>query len=48
MIGEFVSAQAWWNSEGVWMNPRQAGTDRDGISIEELVLLQLDLRRSYY
>jgi len=24
-IGEFVSAQAWWNSEGVWMNPRQAG-----------------------
>jgi predicted dehydrogenase len=25
MIGEFVSAQAWWNSEGVWMNPRQAG-----------------------
>src|ERR1044071_5025691 len=25
MIGEFISAQAWWNSEGVWMNPRQAG-----------------------
>lgn len=25
MIGEFVSAQAWWNSEGVWMNPRLAG-----------------------
>jgi predicted dehydrogenase len=24
-IGEFVSAQAWWNSEGVWMNPRQPG-----------------------
>jgi predicted dehydrogenase len=24
-IGEFVSAQAWWNSEGVWMNPRKAG-----------------------
>lgn len=25
MIGEFVSAQAWWNSEGVWMNQRQPG-----------------------
>ncbi|MEI9921282.1 MAG: Gfo/Idh/MocA family oxidoreductase [Bacteroidota bacterium] len=25
MIGEFVSAQAWWNNEGVWMNPRQPG-----------------------
>jgi len=25
MIGEFVSAQAWWNNEGVWMNPRKAG-----------------------
>jgi predicted dehydrogenase len=25
MIGDFISAQAWWNSEGVWMNPRQAG-----------------------
>lgn len=25
MIGDFVSAQAWWNSEGVWMNPRQPG-----------------------
>ncbi len=22
-IGDFVSAQAWWNSEGVWMNKRQ-------------------------
>jgi predicted dehydrogenase len=25
MIGEFVSAQAWWNSEGVWVNPRKEG-----------------------
>lgn len=25
MIGEFVSAQAWWNNEGVWVNPRKAG-----------------------
>jgi len=25
MIGEFISAQAWWDSEGVWMNPRQPG-----------------------
>jgi predicted dehydrogenase len=25
MIGEFVSAQAWWNNEGVWMNPRKPG-----------------------
>lgn len=24
-IGEFVSAQAWWNNEGVWMNQRQPG-----------------------
>lgn len=23
MIGEIVSAQAWWNNEGVWMNPRK-------------------------
>lgn len=23
MIGEIVSAQAWWNNEGVWVNPRQ-------------------------
>ncbi|MFM7485416.1 MAG: Gfo/Idh/MocA family protein, partial [Cytophagales bacterium] len=22
-IGEIVSAQAWWNSEGVWVNPRK-------------------------
>jgi predicted dehydrogenase len=25
MIGEIVSAQAWWNSDGVWVNPRKAG-----------------------
>ncbi|HPW61362.1 MAG TPA: Gfo/Idh/MocA family oxidoreductase [Cyclobacteriaceae bacterium] len=23
LIGEIVSAQAWWNNEGVWMNPRK-------------------------
>ena len=23
MIGEIVSAQAWWNNEGVWVNPRK-------------------------
>jgi predicted dehydrogenase len=23
MVGDIVSAQAWWNNEGVWMNPRQ-------------------------
>jgi predicted dehydrogenase len=25
MIGDIVSAQVWWNNEGVWMNPRKAG-----------------------
>lgn len=25
MIGDIVSAQAWWHNEGVWMNPRKAG-----------------------
>lgn len=25
MIGEIVSAQAWWNNEGVWVNMRQYG-----------------------
>ena len=25
MIGDIVSAQAWWNNEGVWMNPRKPG-----------------------
>lgn len=25
MIGEIVSAQAWWNNDGVWVNPRKAG-----------------------
>jgi predicted dehydrogenase len=25
LIGEFVSAQAWWNNEGVWVNARQPG-----------------------
>ena len=25
MIGDIVSAQAWWNNEGVWVNPRQPG-----------------------
>jgi predicted dehydrogenase len=24
-IGEFVSAQAWWNNDGVWVNPRKPG-----------------------
>jgi len=23
MIGDIVSAQAWWNNEGVWVNPRK-------------------------
>ena len=23
MVGEIVSAQAWWNNEGVWVNPRK-------------------------
>ncbi|MBM3178431.1 MAG: Gfo/Idh/MocA family oxidoreductase [Bacteroidetes bacterium] len=25
LIGDFVSAQAWWNNEGVWVNPRTSG-----------------------
>lgn len=25
LIGDFVSAQAWWNNEGVWVNPRKDG-----------------------
>jgi predicted dehydrogenase len=25
MIGDIVSAQAWWDSEGVWVNPRKPG-----------------------
>ena len=25
MIGDITSAQAWWNNEGVWVNPRKAG-----------------------
>jgi predicted dehydrogenase len=25
LIGEFVSAQAWWNNDGVWVNMRQPG-----------------------
>jgi len=25
LIGDFVSAQAWWNNDGVWVNPRQPG-----------------------
>jgi len=25
MVGEIVSAQAWWNNDGVWVNPRKAG-----------------------
>jgi len=25
MIGDVVSAQAWWNNDGVWVHPRQAG-----------------------
>ncbi len=25
MIGEPVSAQAWWNNDGVWVNPRKPG-----------------------
>lgn len=24
-LGEFVSAQAWWNNDGVWVNPRKPG-----------------------
>jgi len=24
-IGEILSAQAWWNNDGVWVHPRQAG-----------------------
>ena len=24
-IGEIISAQAWWNNDGVWVHPRQAG-----------------------
>jgi len=24
-IGDIVSAQAWWNNDGVWVHPRQAG-----------------------
>ncbi len=25
MIGDIVSAQAWWNNDGVWVHPRQPG-----------------------
>jgi len=25
MIGEITSGQVWWNSDGVWVNPRQPG-----------------------
>jgi len=25
MIGDIVSANAWWNNDGVWVHPRQAG-----------------------
>jgi predicted dehydrogenase len=25
LIGDIVSAQAWWNNDGVWVKPRQAG-----------------------
>jgi len=25
MIGEITSGQVWWNNDGVWVNPRQAG-----------------------
>ena len=25
LIGDIVSAQAWWNNEGVWVNPRKPG-----------------------
>jgi predicted dehydrogenase len=25
MIGDIVSAQAWWNGDGVWVNPRKPG-----------------------
>jgi len=25
VIGDIVSAQAWWNNDGVWVHPRQAG-----------------------
>jgi predicted dehydrogenase len=25
MIGDVVSAQAWWNNDGVWVHPRQPG-----------------------
>jgi myo-inositol 2-dehydrogenase / D-chiro-inositol 1-dehydrogenase len=24
-IGDIISAQAWWNNDGVWVHPRQAG-----------------------
>ncbi|WP_046370487.1 Gfo/Idh/MocA family protein [Flavihumibacter petaseus] len=25
LIGDIISAQAWWNNDGVWVRPRQAG-----------------------
>lgn len=25
MVGDIVSASAWWNNDGVWVNPRKAG-----------------------
>ena len=25
MIGDIISTQAWWNNDGVWVHPRQAG-----------------------
>jgi myo-inositol 2-dehydrogenase/D-chiro-inositol 1-dehydrogenase len=39
MIGEIVSAQAWWNNEGVWVNPSQVQPNRNGIPDAQLVLL---------
>jgi predicted dehydrogenase len=44
IIGEIVSASAWWNNDGVWVNPRKAGNDRNGIPDAQLVLFQLAVR----
>lgn len=38
MIGDIVSAQAWWNNDGVWMNPRKP----------EMTEMEYQMRNWYY
>ncbi len=48
MIGDITSMQAWWNNDGVWVRPRKAGSNRNGIPDAQLVLLCMAVRRPYY